>query len=359
MRSHRGGLLARTALGGIAVLLVAAGCAGPIATSLSPSPVAAKPSLPAATATATPTATPTPTPSPSPSPEITDPPATPPPLAGSLSLVNSCDSGSVPGAIAAPGPADAGATSFTLRVPVLMYHRIVPLAEAGNSISGLVVPPETFDAQLTVLARAGWHTITMATLATDLQDRISPPARTFVITLDDGWYDGYTYAFPILRRLGFVATFYVIAGRIDAADFLSSVQLRDLVAAGDDIGDHTMDHSNLTALGAAKLKYEVDAGAARIAQVTGYWPESLAYPSGYEDTKVVAAVGACAPLRIAVLKGALKIVTPAPAPKGGASPAPATTASLQAYETWATRYLVPRIRVTPGTKPATLLAWLG
>jgi hypothetical protein len=50
-----------------------------------------------------------------------------------------------------------------------LYHRIVPLAEAGNSISGLVVPPDRFDAQLTALAGAGWHTITMAPHATDLQ----------------------------------------------------------------------------------------------------------------------------------------------------------------------------------------------
>jgi peptidoglycan/xylan/chitin deacetylase (PgdA/CDA1 family) len=240
-----------------------------------------------------------------------------------------------------------------------MYHRIVPFAEAGNSISGLVVPPETFDAQLAALGGAGWHTITMATLATDLQDHVTPPAKTFVITIDDGWYDGFTYAFPILQRHGFVATFYVIAGRIDEPDFLSSIQLGDLVAAGDDIGDHTMDHANLTALGAADLKYQIDAAAARIAQVTGYWPESLAYPSGYEDTKVIAALGACQELRMAVLERALEIVTPARAPKPGATQGPPTTTFLQAYETWAYRFLVPRIRVTPGTTPATLLAWLG
>ncbi len=46
-------------------------------------------------------------------------------------------------------PPSAKADSFTLYVPVLMYHRIVPFAEAGNSIVGLVVPPQTFDAQLT------------------------------------------------------------------------------------------------------------------------------------------------------------------------------------------------------------------
>jgi peptidoglycan/xylan/chitin deacetylase (PgdA/CDA1 family) len=350
-RSHGRRLTALAALG-IAVLLVAPGCGTPNATSFPSSLVPATRRLPSPTIARS-----TPTEGPSPSPEVTEPPNTPPPPAGSLPLVNSCDPTSVPGAIAVTASVEAG--SFTLYVPVLMYHRIVPFAEAGNSIVGLVVPPETFDAQLTALAGAGWHAITMATLANDLQAHVRPPPKTLVITIDDGWYDGFTYALPILQSHGFVATYYVIAGRIDDADFLSSSELQALVADGDDIGDHTMDHANLTALGAADLKYQIDAGAARIAQVTGVWPESLAYPYGYEDAKVIAAVGACGELRIAVLERALYIETPAPAPQPGATQGPPTTQALQAYEVWADRFLIPRIRVTPGTTPATLLALLG
>jgi len=274
-------------------------------------------------------------------------------------VVNSCDPTSVPGAIAVAPSESAKASSFTLHVPILMYHRIVPFAEAGDSIVGLVVPPDTFAAQLSALESRGWHTITMATLANDLAAHVSPPAKTVVITIDDGWYDGYTYALPILQSHGFVATYYVIAGRIDQPDFLSSIQLRKLVAAGDEIGDHTMDHVNLTAQGATALTHQIDAAAARIAQVTGVWPESLAYPSGYEDAKVVAAVGACQELRIAVLEGALEMVTPAAAPKSGATQALPTIVKLQGYETWADRFLVPRVRVTPGTTAVDLLALLG
>ena len=61
------------------------------------------------------------------------------------------------------------------------------------------------------LAAAGWHTITMATLANDLQANVKPPERTFAITIDDGWDDGYTYALPILAQHGFGH-----AGRRDA-----------------------------------------------------------------------------------------------------------------------------------------------
>jgi peptidoglycan/xylan/chitin deacetylase (PgdA/CDA1 family) len=330
---------------GSAVFLVAAGCATAKPAGPTPSPTPQSHSLPVATiARGTPTA------SPSPSPEVTQALYTPPPRAGSLPVVNSCDPASVPGSIAVTAPTSDAGGSFTLYVPVLMYHRIVPFSEAGDSISGLVVPPDTFDAQLTALAARGWHTITMATLANDLAAHVRPPAKTIVITIDDGWADGFKYAFPILQSHGFVATYYVIAGRIDEQDALSSTQLQELVAAGDEIGDHTMDHANLTALGATDLKYEIEAGAARIAQVTGRWPESLAYPSGYEDSGVIAAVGACQGLRIAVLERGLEIQTP------GAVP---TTTKLQGYVTWSYRFQVPRVRVTPGTSPADLLGLLG
>jgi peptidoglycan/xylan/chitin deacetylase (PgdA/CDA1 family) len=338
---------------GIAVLLAAAGCATPKASNRTPSPAPATTGVPVATATLS-----TPTSSPSPSLEITASPSPSSPPANRLPLVNSCDPTSVSGAIPV-APASGVVSSFLLQVPILMYHRIVPLAEAGDSIPDLVVPPQTFAAQLDALAGAGWHTITMATLANDLQAHVRPPAKTFVITMDDGWDDGYTYALPILQQHGFVATYFVIASRIDVPSFLSSAHLRALVAAGDEIGDHTMDHVNLTAQSDAKLTYEIDAAAARIAQVTGYWPESLAYPSGHEDTRVVAAVAACGDLRIAVIEGHLVVEGQAAAQGSGASPAPAPTMLFQAYETWAARFVVPRIRVTPGTTPAALLAMLG
>jgi peptidoglycan/xylan/chitin deacetylase (PgdA/CDA1 family) len=249
--------------------------------------------------------------------------------------VNSCNPASVPGAIPVAAPAGGKASSFALHVPILVYHRIVPLTEAGNSLRRLVVPPGTFAAQLDALERAGWHTITLATLANDLQARVKPAPQTFVITIDDGWDDGYTYALPVLAQRGFVATYFVIAGRIDRPGFLTSAHLQALVAAGDEIGDHTMDHVRLPRQGAAKLTYEIDAAAARIAQVTGYWPESLAYPDGVMDSRVAAAAAACQELRIAVIEEPV------------------------ALETWTNRFAVPRIHVGPSTTPARLVAELG
>jgi len=249
---------------------------------------------------------------------------------------NTCNPSVVPGASlppTSPGPSSR-AEPLTLHVPILEYHRIVPLSMAGRSLPSLTMPPENFAAQMDALANAGWHTITLATLANDLAAGVTPPAQTFVITIDDGWWDGYTYAYPILAQHGFVATFFVIAGRIWDASFLGPSQLQALVAAGNEIGDHTVHHGWLTALNPKALTSEIDSAAATIAAVTGVWPETLAYPHGATDTQVMNAVAACKPLRMAVVED-----------HGGAL-------------TWADRFRIGRIEIVPDRTPENLLAYM-
>jgi peptidoglycan/xylan/chitin deacetylase (PgdA/CDA1 family) len=211
---------------------------------------------------------------------------------------------------------------ISLNVPIIEYHRIVPKALAGNSYSGLVVSPQTFSDQLDTLVKAGWHSITLAKLGDYLRANVRPAPKTFVITIDDGWDDGYTYALPILQKHSFVATYFVVAGRIDHPHNLSSVQLRSLVAAGDEIGDHTFNHVSVAAASPERRTYEVDVAASRIAQVTGRWPTSFAYPFGHAISQTMEVVAACKPMTMAV------------------------TETSGAAETWASRFALPRIRIT-------------
>jgi peptidoglycan/xylan/chitin deacetylase (PgdA/CDA1 family) len=226
----------------------------------------------------------------------------------------------------APGP-PAG---FTLRVPVLMYHRVAPADQVGTSLPGLVVPPDLFEAQLETLVAAGWQSITAAQLAADLAAGVEPPARTFVITFDDGRRDAYTQAYPILQRLGLVATFYVITGRVNDSSSLTASQWRRLASTGMEIGSHTVNHVRLSTANELVARYELTASAARIASVTGQRPTTFAYPFGGEDPTdqgLVADTGyAMAFTEV-----------------GGCS------------VSWFNRFAAPRIRVSPGTSPAGLV----
>jgi peptidoglycan/xylan/chitin deacetylase (PgdA/CDA1 family) len=227
-------------------------------------------------------------------------------------------------------PCDAG---FELRVPILMYHRIVPRAAAGHSLAPLVIEPRLFAAQMTALQKAGWHTITLGELGNDLATCVSPGARTVVITFDDGYRDGYTYALPILRAHGFVATYFVITGRLDRSEYLTSGELREMAASGMEIADHTVHHIALWVLPVALLHEEIDVAAEAIEELVGARPESFAYPFGDANPRAI---------RVADEAGFAIAVT-----------------NVQGVsETSATRLTTPRLRVGSGISPDDLLRLL-
>lgn len=62
------------------------------------------------------------------------------------------------------------------------------------------------------------------------------------ITFDDGNASDLEHALPALRARGLSATFFVVAGRIGTPGFLDATGVRELAAAGMDIGSHGMRH---------------------------------------------------------------------------------------------------------------------
>lgn len=62
------------------------------------------------------------------------------------------------------------------------------------------------------------------------------------ITFDDGNASDLEHALPALRARGLGATFFVVAGRIGTPGFLDATGVRELAAAGMDIGSHGMRH---------------------------------------------------------------------------------------------------------------------
>lgn len=91
-------------------------------------------------------------------------------------------------------------------VPVLMYHHVTPRP-------GLVtISPMAFEVHMTWLAHHGYHTLTADQLLAFLQSRASVPARSVVITFDDGYLDNYVHAYPVLKRLGLHAIIFTVTG---------------------------------------------------------------------------------------------------------------------------------------------------
>ncbi|MBU0753444.1 MAG: polysaccharide deacetylase family protein [Gammaproteobacteria bacterium] len=92
-------------------------------------------------------------------------------------------------------------------VPVLMYHHVSPNP-------GLVtISPENFRAQMRWLAGHGYTTIGCDDLAGFLRGE-PLPAKSVLLTFDDGYLDNYVHAHPILAEFGLKAALFIITGRI-------------------------------------------------------------------------------------------------------------------------------------------------
>ncbi len=111
-----------------------------------------------------------------------------------------------------------------------------------------------------------------------------PNAREILFTFDDGPNPGTTNRLlPILERAGIHAVFFVCGWRLEAEEPLRSRArqvLRDIVAGGHVVGNHTVHHHILPRLTPERVRYEIDHNADLIEEVIGQRPHLFRPPYG-------------------------------------------------------------------------------
>lgn len=86
------------------------------------------------------------------------------------------------------------------QVPVLMYHYITPQANNDQPDNNSIITLEAFEENMNYLHEQGYYTATMEELEQYVLGKTSLPAKTVVITFDDGYQNNYIYAYPILKN---------------------------------------------------------------------------------------------------------------------------------------------------------------
>jgi peptidoglycan/xylan/chitin deacetylase (PgdA/CDA1 family) len=183
-------------------------------------------------------------------------------------------------------PSEQTAPAESVVVPILLYHHVRP-----GSTSALFVSPEALDEQLKYLQDSGFHTISFTDLADYFEKEKPLPLHPIIISFDDGWENQFEYGFPLLQKYHGTATFYVVTDYLDHPNFMTTEQLKTMVAAGMAIGCHTRTHPYLTSVSGERLQDEI-AGAKATLEADGFKIDTFAYPYGAYNQKVVAMVQA-------------------------------------------------------------------
>ncbi|MGX1369909.1 peptidoglycan/xylan/chitin deacetylase (PgdA/CDA1 family) [Streptomyces canus] len=192
----------------------------------------------------------------------------------------------------------SGARTAPRRGPVpwvAMYHSVTDCPDDPYHIT---VTPDRLERQLRWLALRGVRGVSMAEL---LAARARGGARRLVgLTFDDGYADFVEHALPVLRRLDFGATLFVLPGRLGGDNawdplgprkpLLTADGIRQAARAGIEIGSHGLTHVDLTAVDALRLKAETVESRAALEELLGAPVDGFCYPYGTVDGRAVEAV---------------------------------------------------------------------
>jgi peptidoglycan/xylan/chitin deacetylase (PgdA/CDA1 family)/glycosyltransferase involved in cell wall biosynthesis len=194
------------------------------------------------------------------------------------------------------------------RTPILMYHAF---SKPGEPPSRYVLPKHRFAQQMAWLKLLGYHVISLEEYLRYRRDGGLIPIRSVVVTVDDGYADTYSVAYPILQRYGFPATIFLVSGYVGEANhwdepgllrgrrLMSWIEVREMLRGGMNFGAHTRTHPMLTAVSPDRARAEIAGSRAELEQEIGQPILLFSYPHGEYDATTRAIVenagysGAC------------------------------------------------------------------
>ncbi len=176
---------------------------------------------------------------------------------------------------------------FQTGIPALTYHKLGPRPR-GVRLKGLYVGEKLFTRQLAELREAGFSTPPLTeifSVAENFQNKI-------VLTFDDGFSNVLRYGLKPLAENKFRAIQFLVADLIGKTNewekregetrepLMDAAQIREWLAAGHEIGSHTLTHPFLTRIPPKQAREEIFSSGKKLEDLFGVPIEHFCYPYG-------------------------------------------------------------------------------
>jgi peptidoglycan/xylan/chitin deacetylase (PgdA/CDA1 family) len=187
-------------------------------------------------------------------------------------------------------------------VPVLLYHHMAPMEEGLHLNNGAIIPVEEFEAQMEYLSTNGYTTPTLREFDGWIKQERVLPAKTILLTFDDGYRSTYEYAFPILKKYGLRAVVFAIGNRfvkesgrfehLEFADIEAMKELGLITIQSHSFDGHggTPETSQLASLSEEQVMSDFSQLDTLFAENSLERPFSFAYPFGQSSESITKAL---------------------------------------------------------------------
>ena len=178
-----------------------------------------------------------------------------------------------------------------LKIPILTYHDILAPDSVEEIKSPLLkpytLPAEIFERHLTLVRSEDYTVISIEDLLVKHLKKEGSSAKLAVITFDDGLLGNYLVAYPLLKKAGCTATFFVIAGKIGEDNMMSWGHLQELVRNGMTVGSHTLTHRYPSELNEEEIRYELIESKKLLEDRLRIGIDFLSVPTGFHNKKML------------------------------------------------------------------------
>lgn len=186
-------------------------------------------------------------------------------------------------------------------LPVLVYHQ---LRESGNTPADSLtaISLQHFEQQMRLLHDEGYTTLSSGDIVAYLQGKPFPE-NSVAIHFDDGWRSA-KLAIPVLRRYGFKASFFIIAGagEPEGSPHLTWAEILPIAQdAHYDMQSHSMTHpwkpgdtlpdwqaGATPGKSAANVAWELAESRRQLEEKLGRPVPMFAWPKGYYNDALIA-----------------------------------------------------------------------
>lgn len=190
-----------------------------------------------------------------------------------------------------------------IKVPIVMYHGTIP---KSKDLGKFVITPAELESDIKYLKNHGYTSITMTDLINYVHNDGELPTKPVMLTFDDGYYNNYIYATPILKNYDMKGVISVVGEFTEAStripennvqySYVTWEQIKNMNDSGIyEIQNHTFNLHKYgkNRFGAKKnrgesiesyknlLNSDVGLLQQRLKETMGIEPNTFTYPFGY------------------------------------------------------------------------------